>query len=158
MILRRHPARCHCLLDKHLDHLTIFSMHADHGAMPSGEAHGLEQCAVIKHEDARIGHEQFEAGDAFAPNEGLHVGQRLVVDVEHDHMGTDIDAGAGGASMPILQADQWAGAAGLVAKVDDRRGPAKSGRFGPRAKGIHGASHPKVPIQVGMYIDATGQD
>src|SRR5215831_3007139 len=133
-------------------------MHADHGAMPASETHGFEQGAVVEHEDARIRHEQFEAGHAFAGHEGLHVRQGLVVDVKHDHVGADIDTGAGRASVPILQADQWTLAAGLVAKIDDRRRPPKRRRLRPRAKRVYRARHAKVPVQVSMHINATGQD
>src|SRR5262245_2754207 len=65
----------HGLLDEDLDHLAIFRMHADHGTMSASETHGFEQGAVVKHEDARVRHEQFEAGDAFTGNEGLHISQ-----------------------------------------------------------------------------------
>src|SRR5215470_2983672 len=106
VIFRSYLTGGHGLLDEHLDHLAIFRMHADHGAMSASETHGFEQGAVVEHEDAGVGHEQFEAGHAFAGNEGLHVSQRLVVDVEHDHVGAHIDTGAGSASVPIFQADQ----------------------------------------------------
>ena len=75
MIFRPHLAGGHGLLDEDLDHLAIFRMHADHGAMPASETHGFEQGAVVEHEDAGVSHEQFEAGHAFVGNEGLHVRQ-----------------------------------------------------------------------------------
>jgi hypothetical protein len=73
-------------------------------------------------------------------------------------MGAHIDTGTGRASVPVLQADQGTLAAGLVAKIDDRRRPSKRRRLRPRAKRVHGACHAKVPVQVGMHINAAGQD
>ena len=73
-------------------------------------------------------------------------------------MGAYIDTGAGRASVPILQADQRTLATGLVAKIDDRRGPPKRRGLRPRAKRVHRARHAKVPVQMGMHINAAGQD
>ena len=62
------------LLDDHVDGAAVFRVHADHGAVLRGRAQGLEDAGVVEHENAGIGHEQFEAGDAFA-DQFVHLGQ-----------------------------------------------------------------------------------
>ena len=59
-----------------LDDRAVLGMHADHARLAAGDAHGLEQGAVVHHEHAGIGHEQLEAGHAFVTDQRLHVGQR----------------------------------------------------------------------------------
>ena len=54
------------LLDDDVDGAAVFRVHADQATVFCGLAHGFENGGVVEHEDAGIGHEKFEAGDAFA--------------------------------------------------------------------------------------------
>src|SRR6266581_4421426 len=54
------------LLDNHVDNAAVFRVHADEAIVLCCLAHGLEDRGVIEHEDARVSHEELEAGDPFA--------------------------------------------------------------------------------------------
>ena len=157
MILWRQAPLCYCLLNQRLDDWAVLGVDADHSAVPPGESHGLEQRAVIEHENAGISHEQFETGYPLMGNQRLHVGQGLRVDLEHDHMGANVDASAGGAAVPILQTDEGTLPTGLVAEIDHRRRTAKGGGHGSGGESVDSASNAEVPIKVGMHIDAAWQ-
>src|ERR1700677_1550789 len=49
-----------------VDDASVFGVEADERAVFGGAAEGLEDGAVVDHQDAGIGHEEFEAGYAFA--------------------------------------------------------------------------------------------
>ncbi len=53
------------LLDDDVDGAAVFRMHADEAVVLGRLAHGLEDRSVIEHENAGIGHEELEAGNAF---------------------------------------------------------------------------------------------
>ena len=57
-------ARARC--DNHVDDAAIFSVHADERAVLGGLAHGFEDGGVVDHEHVGVGHEELEAGHAFA--------------------------------------------------------------------------------------------
>ncbi len=72
-----------CLLDDHVNGAAIFRMHADHGPGLRGGAHGFEDAGVIEHENAGVGHEELEAGNAFA-HQLRHLGELRVGQVGDD--------------------------------------------------------------------------
>src|SRR5207237_1883463 len=59
------------LLNVYINGAAIFGVHADQAGMLGGLAHGAKNRGVVEHEHAGIGHEELEAGDAFA-NELAH--------------------------------------------------------------------------------------
>ena len=54
------------LLDEHVDGDAVLGVHHDQPAVLGGALHGAQDLAVVAVEDARVGHEQLEAGDALA--------------------------------------------------------------------------------------------
>src|SRR5882724_632268 len=66
VIFRRALSFGEGLLNDDVDGAAIFRVHADEAAVFGGLAHSLEDRGIIEHEDARVGHEELEAGDAFA--------------------------------------------------------------------------------------------
>jgi hypothetical protein len=77
-------------------------------------ARRAETGAVFEHQRAGIGHEELEAADALALDQGLHLGQRGGAGIEHDHVRADIHAGIGAAPVPVFQAGHQAGPGGGV--------------------------------------------
>src|SRR5262249_57558625 len=51
---------------------------------------GAEDGSVVEHEDALVGHEELEGGDALA-DQRVHVGQGLVVDLADYHVKSVVD-------------------------------------------------------------------
>ena len=137
VVLGRAQALLDRFLNQHLDDLAVLGVDAGHRAVGAGDAHGLEQCTVVHHQHAGIGHEQLEAGHALRVDQRLHVGQALLVHVEHDHVRADVHAGALAALVPVLQPLQRTLPGGLVAEVDERGGAAERGRLGAGAEGVH---------------------
>ena len=142
---------------RHLNDRSILRMHAYHGVVGAGNPHRLEQRPVVDHEHAGIGHEQLEAAHSLAIDQRLHVGEALRVDVEQDHVCPDIDAGVGPAAVPVLEPDERALAAVLVAEIDHRRGAAKRRGLGSCGKCVDGARCAELPIEMRVHIDPARQ-
>jgi hypothetical protein len=67
--------------------------------------HRAQDLAVVGVEDARVGHEQLEAGDALVGDELVHRLERVVVDAAEDHVERVVDvAVALGLAVPGGQA------------------------------------------------------
>ena len=157
MIPRRRVALGHRVLHQHLDDGAVLRVDADHGAAGGSHPHSSEQRAVVHHQHSRIGGEQLEAGHAFL-DEGGHVGQRLSIDVEDDHVGADVDTGALRPPTPVLQARPQPLPASLVGEVDHGRGAAEGRCLRPRAEGVDRAGGAEIPIEMGMHVDPPGED
>jgi len=65
------------------DGASIFCMHANQATILRCPPQSLEDAAIIQHENARIGHEKFEAGYAFA-DEIVHLPNLPARNVGHD--------------------------------------------------------------------------
>ncbi len=76
--------RARCCWHEHVDGDAVLGVHHDHGAVLAGRLHGPQDLPVVAVEDARVGHEQLEAGDALVVDEVGHVLQRLIVDAADD--------------------------------------------------------------------------
>ena len=109
-------------------------------------------------EDARIGREQLEVGHALG-DQLVHLGQRRVVDVAHDHVEAVVGDGVAlGLGQPGVEPLAEGVALGLDGEVDDRRRPAE-GR-GPRAglEGVLGERPAERQLHVGVRVDPARDD
>ena len=78
------------LLHDHVDGAAVFGVHADQAAIFCRGAERFEDAGVVEHEDAGIGHEEFEAGDAFA-DQGVHFFELRVGQVGDDAVERVVD-------------------------------------------------------------------
>ncbi|CAM5740113.1 putative protein OS=Streptomyces microflavus OX=1919 GN=Smic_68930 PE=4 SV=1 [Streptomyces microflavus] len=60
------------LFDQDVDGDAVLRVHHDQAAVAGGLLHGPQDLAVVGVEDARVGHEQLEGGDAFG-DEAVHL-------------------------------------------------------------------------------------
>ena len=146
------------LLNDDVDRAAIFGMHADQAVVFGGLAHGAKDRGVIQHENAGIGHEQFEAGHAFA-NEFAHL-----FELRGAEVGDDAVEGVVGHGLvmrlfhPGIERLAQRLAFVLDGEIDQRGRPAESrGRCaGQEIVGAGGAAEGHV--EVGMNVDAAGDD
>ena len=75
-----------------VDGHAVLGVHHDQPAVLRGLLQRPEDRPVVAVEDARVGREQLEVGDALG-DEPVHLGQRVVVDVAHDHVEAVVDDG-----------------------------------------------------------------
>ena len=146
------------LLDQDVDRVAVLGVDADHRAVLGRLAHDVEADAVIDHEHVRVGHEQLEARDPLVAGERLEVGERLRERVEDDHVRADVDAAAGRARMPVLEAGERALAMALVGKVDHAGGAAEGRGRGAGAEGVDRARAAEFPVDVGVHVDRARHD
>ena len=78
------------LLHEHVDGGAVLGVHHDQPAVAGRRLHGLQDLPVVGQEDARVGHEQLEAGDALA-DQLVHRLERVVVDVADDLVEAVVD-------------------------------------------------------------------
>ena len=82
----------------------VLGVHHDQPAVLRGLLHRPEDRAVVAVEDARVGGEQLEVGDALG-DQAVHLGQRVVVDVAHDHVEAVVGDGVAlGLGVPGVEA------------------------------------------------------
>ncbi len=146
------------LLAEHVDGDAVLGVHADHGAVLGGDLHGPEDLGVVAVEDARVGHEQLEAGDSLG-DEAVHLLEGSVVDVAQDHVEGVVDGAlALGLGEPGVEALTHVLADPLDGEVDDRRGAAP--RCRPRAdlEGVGRERAPERQFHVGVAVDAPRYD
>ena len=144
-------------LDDHVDHAAVFGMHADQRAVLGGLRERFEDGGVIHHQDARIGHEQLEAGHAFA-HHVVHVFEAGFAQIGDDHVQAVVDGGAAfGLLPPGVERVAHARAAGLDGEIDQRGGAAegRGARAGFEIVARSGAAEGHVEMRVG--VDAAGQ-
>src|SRR5205814_9060649 len=99
----------------------VFGVHHDQAAVPRRPLHGPEDRPVIAVEDTRVGGEQFEVGHALG-DELIHLGERVVGYVAHDHVEAVVDDGVAlGLGVPRVETLAKRLATGLDGEVDDRR-------------------------------------
>ncbi len=146
------------LRDEHVDRDAVFRVHHDRRTAAGGPLHGLEDLAVGRVEHARIGHEHLEAGHALA-DQYVHLLERLLVDIGDDHVEPVVDAGlALGLGVPGVQRLAQRAALGLHGEVQQRGGAAPGGRAGPGLEVVGGERPAERHVQVGMHVDAAGDD
>ena len=73
-----------------VDGRPVLGVHHDQAAVLRGLLHRPEDRGVVAVEHARVGGEQLEVGDALG-DQLVHLGQRVVVDVAHDHVEAVVD-------------------------------------------------------------------
>ena len=121
-------ARARC--DDDVDDAAVFGVHADQGAVLGGAGEGFEDGRVVDHQDVGIGHEELEAGDAFADHL-VHVFEAAFAEVGDDHVEAVVDAGfAFGLLPPGVEGVAHARASGLDGEIDDGGGASEGGGAG----------------------------
>ncbi len=119
---------------------------------------GAQHLAVVAVEHARVGHEQLEAGDALA-DERLHLLERALVDVGHDHVERVVDrAVAVGLRVPGVEPLAQRAADLLDREVDDRGRAAPCGRAGAGLERVRRRRPAEGHLHVGVPVDPAGHD
>ena len=77
--------------DEHVDGDAVLGVHHDHRAGLAGRSASPAGSGRRRVEDARVGHEQLEAGDALVVDEVRHRLQRLLVDAADDLVEAVVD-------------------------------------------------------------------
>ena len=91
------------LLGHDVDGHPVLGVHHDQPAVRRGLLHRPEDRPVVAVEDARVGREQLEVGHALG-DERVHLLERVVVDVAHDHVEAVVGDGVAlGLRVPRVQ-------------------------------------------------------
>ena len=123
-----------------------------------GLLHRPEDRAVVAVEDARVGREQLEVGHALG-DELVHLLERVVVDVAHDHVEAVVGDGVAlGLGVPGVEPLAQRLAARLDGEVDDRRRPAEGRRPGPGLERVLGERPAERQLHVGVDVDGARDD
>jgi hypothetical protein len=131
----------------------VLGVHHDQPAVLAGLLHRPKDRPVVTVEDARIGREELEVGDALG-DELVHLLERVVVDVAHDHVEAVVrDGVALGLGVPRIEAFAERLPARLDGKVHDRRGPAERRRARPRLERVLRERPAERQLHVGMDVD-----
>jgi hypothetical protein len=147
------------LLDDHVDDRPVLGVHADEPAVVAGPAQGAEDARIVDVEDARVGGEELEAGHAFPLHQVVHVAQRLLVHLAHDHVEAVIDDRlALGLLMPLRQALLERPALGLDGEVHQAGRAAEGRRHGARLEVIGAGRSAEGHVEVRVHIDTAGDD
>jgi hypothetical protein len=145
------------LLHEHVDGDAVLGVHHDDGAVVGGALHGPQDLAVVGVEDARVGHEQLEAGDPLVVDEVVHGLQRVVVDVAEDHVEAVVDgAVAVGLGVPGRQPVLHHLAGALHGEVQDGGGATVSRRHRSRLERVGCERATEGQLHVGVHVDAAG--
>ena len=87
-----------------VDRHPVLGVHHDQAAVPRGLLHRPQDRAVVAVEDARVGGEELEVGHALG-DQRVHLGERVVVDVAHDHVEAVVGDGVAlGLGVPGVEA------------------------------------------------------
>lgn len=153
----RFPA-CQRLFDQHVDRDAVLRVHHDQAAVLGGALHGAQDLAVVAVEDARVGHELLEGGDALL-HQQVHLLERVLVHVRHDHVEAVVDrAVALRLGVPGVEALAEGMADALHGEVDDRRRTAPGGGAGAGLEGVGGGGAAEGQLHVGVGVDTPGDD
>jgi hypothetical protein len=142
----------------HVDGHPVLGVHHDQPAVLLGLLHRAEDRPVVAVEDAGVGREELEVGHSLG-HEVVHLGERVVVDVAHDHVEPVVGAGVAlRLRVPRVQALAQRPAPGLDGEVDDRRGAAE--RRGARAglERVLGEGPAEWQLHVRVHVDRAGDD
>jgi hypothetical protein len=175
VVARIRPARRQGLLDQHVDGDAVLGVHHDRAAVARRALHGPQDLAVVAVEDARVGHEELERGDALVDQQ-VHLLERGVGDVGEDHVEGVVDGTvARGLPLPGVEPLAQRAALRLHREVDDRGGAAPGGGPAAGLEGVGGEgpaecrapAHVAIVIvvvrawaeaHVGVGVDAAGDD
>src|SRR2546426_2822446 len=158
VILRRAFSLGERLLNDHVDGAAVFGMHADEAAVFGGLAHGLEDRRVIEHEDARVGHEELEAGNAFA-DELAHLFELRGAEIGDDAVESVVGDGfVVGFLHPSVEGLAEGLAFVLDGEVDERGSAAKGGGDGAGLEIVGAGGAAEGHVEVGVDVDAAGND
>ena len=149
-----------------LDHLggddvdghPVLGVHHDQPAVPGGLLHRPEDRPIVAVEDARVGGEQLEVGHALG-DQPVHLGQRPVVDVAHDHVEAVVGDGVAlGLGVPGVEALAQRLALALDREVDDRGRPAERRCARPGLERVLGEGAAERQLHMGVDVDAARDD
>ena len=158
MVVRIGLARVRELGRDDVDRQPVFGVHHDQPAVLRGLLQRAEDRPVVAEEDAGVGREQLEVGDTLR-DEGIHLRQRLVIDVRHDHVEAVVgDRVAFGLGMPGVEALAQGLAARLHGEVDDRRRPAEGRRSRTGLEGVLREGAAEGQFHMGMHVDRAGNE
>ena len=144
------------LLGQHVDGDAVLGVHGDQGAVVGGLLHGPQDLAVVAVEEARVGHEQLEAGDPLV-DQRVHLLQRRLVDASHDHVEGVVDGALPlGLGMPCLEAVPDVLAGLLDGEVDDGRRATPGRCTGTDLEGVRGEGPAEGQLHVGVAVDSAG--
>jgi hypothetical protein len=133
-------------------------VHHDQAAVLLRLLHRPEDRPVVGEEDARVGGEELEVGDALC-HQLVHLCQGGVGDVRHDHVEAVVGAGVAlRLGHPRVQPSMQRPALGLHREVDDRRRPAKRGRARSGLEGVLGKRATEGQLHVSVDVDPAGDD
>ena len=159
VVLRVGLAAGEGLADEHVDGDAVLGVHHDRGAALPGHLHGPQDGAVVGVEDARVGHEQLEAGDALGLGEVPDRLERLLVDAAHDLVERVVDrALALGLGVPVGEAVEHVLARPLHGHVDDRGDPAPRGGDRAGLERVRRERAAEGQLHVRVHVDAAGDD
>ena len=136
-----------------VDRHPVLGVHHDQPAVLRGLLHRPEDRPVVAVEDARIGGEQLEVRDALG-DELVHLRERVVVDVAHDHVEAVVGDGVAlGLGVPRVEALAQRLALRLDGEVDDRRRAAEGRRARPRLERVLRERPAERQLHVGVDVD-----
>ena len=141
-----------------VDGHAVLGVHHDQAAVLGGLLHRPEDRPVVAVEDARVGGEELEVRDALR-DQPVHLGERVVVDVAHDHVEAVVGDGVAlGLGVPGVEAVAQRCPARLDREVDDPGRPAE--RRGPRPglEGVLGERPAERQLHVGVDVDPARDD
>ena len=141
----------------HVDDPAVLGVHADQRPVLRRAGERLENGRVVHHEDAGIGHEQFEAGHAVG-HHGIHVVEAALAQVGDDHVQAVVDRSAAiGLFPPGVEGIAHARAFGLDGEIDERGGAAKRRRARAGFEIVAGSGSAEWHVQMRVDVDAAGQ-
>src|SRR6266581_263661 len=144
------------LLDNHVDNAAVFRVHADEAIVLCCLAHGLEDRGVIEHEDARVSHEELEAGDAFA-DELAHFLELRGAEIGNDAVESVVGDGlVVGFFHPGIESLAERLTFVLDGEVNQRGGAAKGGGDGAGLEIVGAGGAAEGHVEVRVDVNATG--
>lgn len=153
--MRPHGER---LLDEDVDGDTVLGVHHDQAAVGLGPLHGAEDLPVVAVEDAGVGHEELERGDALRDQQ-VHLLERRLVHVGEDHVERVVD-GAVAVRLGVPGVESFAQGAphGLDGEVDDRGGAAPGRGAGAGLEGVRRVGAAERHLHVRVRVDTARDD
>ena len=141
-----------------VDRHPVLGVHHDQPAVLGGLLHRPEDGPVVAVEDARVGREQLEVGDALG-DQAVHLVERRVVDVAHDHVEAVVGDGVAlGLGVPGVEALAQRLALALDREVDDRGRAAERRGARPGLERVLRERPAERQLHVGVDVDPARDD